>query len=384
MKRIKLSKNKWFFYTIFILSILSMIRTFIIPLQADEITYFQIAKNILEGRYYQVDNPSTVAPVMPLILAFFYSLEFPELSILIAKIFPILLFLGGLFFLYKFLKNIELEKKIILTIISLTIVNPIGIVFYSSFYPESVLFVCFWGLMYYLSKKEYSVSNFYKIVLLFLLISLTRYLYFILGAIVVYDFIMVMKQNNLRNRIKLCLFICIALMPIILWFKYVYMIELSNLSEISYFNRFKTESKTLYNIKAGLGLIQHEEVNKINGIPAFISLFLPVTGLRDFFSSLLLIFTFILGYILNFNYLSKGIRVLFFALILTMLGLIYAGTGFSRYWLILLPGFLIGFYLFFDKIDFPKKWFIIVSQLICIVYVLNEIRIDILYFERYF
>ena len=361
-----------------------MIRTFIIPLQADEITYFQIAKNILEGRYYQVDNPSTVAPVMPLILAFFYSLEFPELSILIAKIFPILLFLGGLFFLYKFLKNIEFEKKIILTIISLTIVNPIGIVFYSSFYPESVLFVCFWGLMYYLSKKEYSVSNFYKIVLLFLLISLTRYLYFILGAIVVYDFIMVMKQNNLRNRIKLCLFICIALMPIILWFKYVYMIELSNLSEISYFNRFKTESKTLYNIKAGLGLIQHEEVNKINGIPAFISLFLPVTGLRDFFSSLLLIFTFILGYILNFNYLSKGIRVLFFALILTMLGLIYAGTGFSRYWLILLPGFLIGFYLFFDKIDFPKKWFIIVSQLICIVYVLNEIRIDILYFERYF
>ena len=106
---------------------------------------------------------------------------------------------------------------------------------------------------------------------------------------------------------------------------------MQNLSEISYFNRFKTDNQLLYNMKAGLGLIQHHEAGKINGIPAFISLFVPITGFRNYLLSLVLILSFIYGYVRKNN--TEGIKILLTSIVLLMTGLIFAGTGFSRYWL---------------------------------------------------
>jgi hypothetical protein len=171
-------------------------------------------------------------------------------------------------------------------------------------------------------------------------------------------------------------------LPLIFWFKYVYNIEQNNLSEISYFNRFKTENQLLYNIKSGLGIIKHSEVNRVNGIPAFISLFIPITGLRDYVTSIILILAFIYGYIRKNN--SLGIKILLTAILLTMLGLIFAGTGFSRYWLILLPSFLLGYYFLVQKLNIKDKWFVYVSQIVCFIYIVNEIRIDFLILNKYF
>ena len=114
------------------------------------------------------------------------------------------------------------------------------------------------------------------------------------------------------------------LITILIWFKYVYYIESENDIGLGYFNRFK-DHEPFYNIKAGLGLIKHEGVYNINGIPAFINLFIPVIGFRNWILSILLIVLFCWGYLIHFK--NNAIRYFFAAILLVMLGLILAGKG---------------------------------------------------------
>jgi hypothetical protein len=171
------------------------------------------------------------------------------------------------------------------------------------------------------------------------------------------------------------LYSLVCVLPLIIWFKYVYLVEKEITIEQSYFTRFK-ENDIFYNIKAGLGIIQHAEVNKINGIPAFVSLFLPVTGLRNWIISIGLIATFCFGYITKWK--IKEYRLIFITIILIMLGLIVAGTGFSRYWLVLLPGYWLGFYFCFSYLKIEDNYFEKISLLLAVIYVINELRLDYL------
>jgi hypothetical protein len=375
-------KEEKIFTTIILFSLLSCFRSLFIPLQGDEITYLQIANNLLNGKYHQINSPSTVTPIMPFVLAFFKINTFPMLGFALAKLFNITLLLFGFRYLFLFLKNQLIDNRIIFSIIALTASNSNAVSSFGSLYPESILFFCFWGFIYYSSLSEYNINNYIKFFGLFVLISLTRYLYLVLGLIVVFKFLIHYKTNNKQVISKIILYSILLSLPLIFWFKYVYNIEQNNLSEISYFNRFKTENQLLYNIKSGLGIIKHSEVNRVNGIPAFISLFIPITGLRDYVTSIILILAFIYGYIRKNN--SLGIKILLTAILLTMLGLIFAGTGFSRYWLILLPSFLLGYYFLVQKLNIKDKWFVYVSQIVCFIYIVNEIRIDFLILNKYF
>lgn len=373
-------KEEKIFTLIISLSIFSSLRSLFIPLQGDELTYLQLANNLLNGKYYQLNNPSTITPIIPFILAFFKINSFPLLGFGLSKLFNIGLTIFGFRYLYLFLKKQQINNRIILSIIALTAVNPIAINYFGSLYPEGILFFCFWGFIYY-SISEYNIKNFIKMLSLFLLISMTRYLYLVLGIIVIFNIYRYYKTFNKQIIYKLLTYTIIIILPIIFWAKYVYNIEQNNLSEISYFNRFKTENQLLYNIKAGLGIIKHHEVSRINGIPAFISLFVPITGFRNYLGSIILIFAFAFGYYRKNN--SLGIKILITSIVITMLGLIFAGTGFSRYWLILLPGFLLGYYFLATKFNIKDKWFIYTSQIICFIYIVNEIRLDFLILNKH-
>lgn len=215
---------------------------------------------------------------------------------------------------------------------------------------------------------------------LFLLLSMTRHLYFLLGVIVTFNFYQYYIATNKQTIFQYIKYTFILVLPIIFWAKYVYNIEQNNLSEISYFNRFKPDNQLFYNVKAGLGLIKHDEVNRVNGIPAFISLFVPITGFRNYLLSAILIFAFIFGYFRNKRFL--GINILITSILLTMLGLIIAGTGFSRYWLILLPGFLLGYYFLLSELNINDKWFIYLAQIVSFIYILNEVRLDFIILNR--
>ncbi|NLP56623.1 hypothetical protein [Lutibacter sp. B1] len=373
-------KEEKIFSLIIILSLVSSLRTLVVPLQGDELTYLKLANNLLNGKYYLLNNPSTVAPIIPFIIAFFKINAFPMLGFALSKLFHIGLTIFGFRYLYLFLKKQQIDNRVILSIIALTAVNPIAINYFGSLYPEAILFFCFWGFLYY-SISECSIKNFIKMLGLFLLISMTRYLYLVLGIIVIFNIYRYYKTFNKKNIYKLINYTIIIILPILFWAKYVYNIEQNNLSEISYFNRFKTENQFLYNVKAGLGIIKHHEVSRINGIPAFISLFVPITGFRNYLGSVILILAFAFGYYKKNN--SFGIKILIISILITMLGLIFAGTGFSRYWLILLPGFLLGYYFLATKFNINDKWFIYTSQIICFIYIANEIRLNFLILNKH-
>ena len=129
-----------------------------------------------------------------------------------------------------------------------------------------------------------------------------------------------------------------------------------------------------------MGILKHDEVDKVNGIPAFVSLFAPVTGLRNWLASIVLILFFSIGLLSKWS--SVKYRILALSIFLIMLGLILAGTGFSRYWLVLLPGFWLGFYEFFNLFRIKEKYFIYFVILLSTLYVMNEVRLDYIILKR--
>lgn len=360
------------FAFIFLMSFLLLIRSFILPLHGDEITYYKLAGNILNGQYYLSNSPSSIAPVVPFITAFFKIINWPIIAVILQKLFNIFLVAIGLIYVKKILDKLDIPSKVSLLIISLTIINPVSIAFLSSLYPEPIIFFLFWGFIYYVLSKP-NIKNLRFSLLFLLCLCLTRYVFLVLGLVMIWRYRDYIKQDFNKYKWALLKYSLFIALPLLVWFKYVYWVENQNLSEISYFDRFKDENPWLYNIKAGLGLIKHHEVSRVNGIPAFISLFVPVTGIRNFPSSILLIFLFVLGYLKNLNSLKTG--RLFLALVLVFLGYLIAGTGFSRYWMPLIPGILIGYYFLGRWLNVREKWMLYTGYVIAFIYIANEFRL---------
>ncbi|GAA4883778.1 hypothetical protein GCM10023311_02530 [Flaviramulus aquimarinus] len=360
---------------IILISALSLLRSLIIPLVADELTYANISENILRGQYYLKNNPSTIAPAIPFIFALFKWSSFPLLGLILNKLFNITLVILGFRYLFNFLVKQNLKENIVWVILALTAANTTSVAWFSTLYPEALAFFCFWGFIFYATELP-KPSNLIKLLLFSILLVFTRYVYAVLGIVVLVTYYEYLKTNFKKYRIEIIKYSIIGLIPILIWGKYILNVEKENLSGISYFKRFEIENPILYNIKCGLGLEKHYEVDKINGIPAFISLFVPITGIRNYAISVILILAFVFGYILKRKNLA--LKKLFLSIILIMLGFLFAGTGFSRYWLILLPGFYLGYYFLWKKLNLKTKWFIYLSISIALICVINEIRLDIL------
>ena len=372
-------KKEKIFYFLSVLILVISLRTLFIPLQGDENTYFEIGSNILQGKYYQGDNPSSVSPIIPFIMAFFYNSKLPMLGFGLHKLFHIVLTFLGFRFAFLTFNKLELDKTIIYYLLALTSLSTGFITFLSSLYPEAIVFVCFWGTIYYFNLPK-NISNFKKFFLLLVLLIFSRYVYAVIGILVLlyYYFIYI---NSRTSFWKLFVISLILIAPMFLWFKYIHNIETQNLSEISYFDRYKSsENPLLYNLKCGLGLAQNHEVGRINGIPAFISLFLPITGIRNYFLSILLLIIIVFG--LYKNKKNKIVFSLFVSFILVFLGFTFAGTGFSRYWLVLLPIIYLGFYYSYTYFFKNPKYFILFSKVACLILLLNEVRITILLLNK--
>lgn len=378
-QKFKLLNNEKFYYIISIVIIIISFRNLILPLQGDELTYNKIAQNILEGKYYQDQNPSSVIPTVPFLMAFFSIPKFPLIGFALHKLFNISLCIIGIRFAFLTLKKLNLESTVVYTILALTCTSSSFLSFLPSLYPEAIVFVTFWGFIYYMNSEK-NISNFKRLFSLFILLVLTRYVYAILGLMILLYYYSYFQQDR-KNFGKIVLYSIILTTPLLFWFKYVYNIESQNLSEISYFNRFKMDENPFwYNIKCGLGLQQHYEVGRINGIPAFISLFIPITGIRNFGISLVLLLAVFFGLYKNWkNPITKQLSIAFG---LVFLGFVLAGTGFSRYWLVLLPIIYLSFYYIYTLFIKKANYFIYASNLFFIVLLLNEFRITLLLIKK--
>lgn len=368
-----INKESLFIGFIF-LAVLASLRTLIVPLRGDELTYYKLAENILSGKYYLKEFPSTIAPVIPLVTAIFKLNMYPEVGIILNKLFNLLLVAWGFKYVYIIFRKIGLEKQVVLPIIALTAVNTVSISFFPSLYPEAMIFLGFWGFIYY-SIKPINTKNLLLSLSFFTLLIFTRYVFVVLGLVLLIRYYEFLQANFINTKWKLVKYSIVFLLPVLLWGKYVYTIEKQNVSEISYFDRFKGESPILYNLNCGLGIEKHYEVSRVNGVPAFASLFVPITGYRNYIVSILLILSFIFGYITKLK--SIEIKKIFYSIALVMLGYMFAGTGFSRYWLPMLPGFILGFYFLSLKLNIKTKWVIVVTYSIAFLYILNEARLNI-------
>jgi hypothetical protein len=376
MKKIFTTTN--LIYALLVISFVSALRLMLFPLASDEIQYAEIGKNIVtKGQYSLFGVPSTFTPTLPFLVALFYIKSMPALSFVLIRIVNIVLMTIGFRFCYLFLKKINISANIALLIVLLSATNDTVVTWCTAIYPESILFCFFWMFLYYvIDRIESPKQILYFLVPLFFLI-ITRYLYgvfLLIAAYYIVEYLMrLYAAKDFKSIYKVILISFICLVPLLLWFKYVLMVENEVYLDQSYFKRYK-DNDLFYNIKAGLGLIKHEEVMRINGIPAFVSLFVPVTGLRNWIASVGLILVFCYGFYTKWN--SKEFRLVAIAIFLVMIGLIFAGTGFSRYWLVLLPAIWVGFYLFFISFKFNEKYFEILALMLSILYVLNELRLD--------
>lgn len=373
-------QNQKFFFALFLISLLSSLRILLLPLGGDEITYTEISKNILfKGSYSLYGIPSTITPSMPFIISLFYSKAYPIIGISLARLFNLGLLLIGLRYLYLFLKNLKLETSIIWLIITLTFVNNNLILFSLLLYPESLIFCFFWIHIYFLTKKKIDFNDLLIIVSTLVILTLTRYLFAILGVItviIIYNYSRNLIMNSRWYRlIKLFSYFLIISLPIIFWMKYVYSIEKELDTGLNYFSRFRNNSY-LDNIKAGLGYSKLSDVDNTNGLPALISLFIPKIGFRSALLSIILIITILTGLLSRIK--INSYKILLSSVILIMAGLIFAGTGFSRYWLPLLPIFILGIYLFTLKLKINHSHLLIIAKVIGTIYVINEIRLDLL------
>ena len=378
-------KENWFVSFLILISFASSLRALFLPLFGDENTYSKIAQNIiLHGEYALNGKPSTITPSIPFVIALFYTKSLPALGYAFAKLLNLVFVIVGLKYIFAFLKKAGLKSEIVWCILLLTIVNNNFVIWSLALYPEAILFCFFWIFIYYLTKSLKEPSDVIPLLISFVILLLTRYLYAVFGVLLLFKllpyFQEVVKKRNYLDARKLMTIVLLSFLPLLFWFKYVYYLEKEVDIGLSYFNRFKNNG-LWYNISAGLGFSKHEEVGNINGIPAFISLFVPMTGLRSWLVSIFLITSFCAGFVLK-----RKIKIyfrLFLAIILVMGGLIFAGTGFSRYWLVMLPGFLLGFYLLFHAFKLRDSYFVLLTKIVAVVYVINEIRLDIKIFNNY-
>jgi len=378
-----IKENKFVSFLIF-LTFISSLRILLLPLSGDELTYAEIARNIMSrGEYAHHGKPSTITPSLPFLIALFYTKFNPVLGFVLAKLTNLSFLIIGLGYLFLFLKKLPLNREVVWAIILLTIVNTNFVVWSLVLYPEAILFCFFWGFIYYLSQDILKPRDILFILISLVVLVLTRYVFAVFGIMVlkiIFNYLKnLVKKGNYFAIQKIFIFSIISLLPLLFWFKYVYNLEKEVDTGLSYFARFKN-NEVLYNLKAGIGLIKHKEVGNVNGIPAFITLFLPITGYRNWILSIILILGFVIGYISKWK--IEPYKKLFIAILLVMFGLIFAGTGFSRYWLPMLPGYLLGFYLFFNYLKLKDSQFIILSQIIAIIYVVNELRLDYLILNK--
>jgi len=372
--------------TCIIISLFSSLRILFLPLGGDEVTYAEVARNIMSrGWFAYQEMPTSLIPVMPVIMSAFYFEALPQNGFFLAKLLNFIWLWWAIKYMFLFFKNLQLPFMVVLTLVGLTLVNNNFVSMTLTLYPDMFIFSLFWMFLYRLSRPVTSLKSWVLLILPLMFLVLTRYVYAVFGLPVLFVFIKYVRELNQQKAYQtlrlLVLYTIICMIPLLYWFKYVYTVESVTDANLSYFNRFKNKS-FLYNFQAGLGFIQHEETKNVNGIPAFSSVFLPITGFRSWPLSIFLIVVFWFGYIFDWKKYFHSTIILI--IILLMGGLAIAGTGFSRYWLPLIPLFLLGFYKSFHLTKFDDTFWIKGAKVLMVIYTLNELRINWVVFQKYF
>lgn len=389
IKHIVIHKNFLFYGAlgVFILSL----KYYFIPLNGDELKYFEIAENFKNhGQYYYKNQPSTFIPSIPLLIVLFDIPSNPMLGITLLRLFVFIMLLVGVFYANKVL-DYALSDRYIINIILLGVMFNNHIIRISAtIYPDIIAFGLFWFILHrillYHNRQIITPQNWFVLVLAITTLVLVKYVYIVLFFWIVYlwfdKFKLSYKSHGFLRSLnyfkKPSIAIIIAVLPLAIWLQYLNGVDFGIEANESGFSQFKHSNESVFirNLKKGIGIMPMEKNGRFNGLPAFINNFIPFNHFRDWSLSIFFLILVFFGLITNhIKRLNNTYRIFLFTIILVMTCFILSGTGFSRYWLPLFPIFYLGIrdtLKIFYKNDNIFIYFITTS---IFFYILNEIRL---------
>ena len=375
---------------------------------ADERTYLSLASSMLEGSYERFGVPSTFPPPVPLLTASLQVLFGAEMAFYLGKVVVLACGLLGIRVAYLTLLHTQLDKRLVYLCCLLTLASSVVALILPRLYPDGLIMLAFWGFAYFYVKPPHTVKHWILWLLIALCLLFLRYSYGLLGAFIVLQFIHWIRSHATRKQVITVIAVAALLcVPLLLWVNYLTGIETTMDLDQSYFNRYKDDG-IWGNIKFGLGLEQSPENVRTNGIPAFASTFVPVTGFRSLGLSLTLLAAIaiggwsltcggnrslakLIGKVKNTADVSQQINTslgsaarkkLLAMMVLSLLGLVLAGTGFSRYWISLLPLFWVCLFATATRLRI-LPWAILASGLLIMGYVANNLRLIALVLDKW-
>ena len=369
--------------------IILSLKYYLLPLDGDEIKYYELAQNIkYKGQYFYQDYPNTFIPSIPFLIVLLDIPAYPLLGVFLSRLFVFAMLFVGIYYAKKVFQLGLIDQPIINAILLVVMFNAQVIRWSVVLYPDIIAFGLFWFILYQVLLCQMSDSitsqNWFLLVLSISTLVLVKYVY---GVLFLWVFLIWFKKiktslsfNGFTKTFNLYkkhnIAIIIGVLPLIFWLQYLMGVDFGAEANESGFSQFDStgENVLIRNIKKGLGVMPMEN-GKFNGIPAFINNFIPKTDLRDWSTSLLCLLIVLYGLITNVIQKRNKTNVLLSTLLLVMLGFIISGTGFSRYWLPLFPIFYLGIRETLRGVFNKDKVFVYFVFISIFFYTLNEIRL---------
>ena len=369
--------------------IILSLKYYLLPLDGDEIKYYELAQNIkYKGQYFYQDYPNTFIPSIPFLIVLLDIPAYPLLGVFLSRLFVFAMLFVGIYYAKKVFQLGLIDQPIINAILLVVMFNAQVIHWSVVLYPDIIAFGLFWFILYQVLLCQMSDSitsqNWFLLVLSISTLVLVKYVY---GVLFLWVFLIWFKKiktslsfNGFTKTFNLYkkhnIAIIIGVLPLIFWLQYLMGVDFGAEANESGFSQFDStgENVLIRNIKKGLGVMPMEN-GKFNGIPAFINNFIPKTDLRDWSTSLLCLLIVLYGLITNVIQKRNKTNVLLSTLLLVMLGFIISGTGFSRYWLPLFPIFYLGIRETLRGVFNKDKVFVYFVFISIFFYTLNEIRL---------
>lgn len=292
--------------------------------------YVTLAKNLLlDSKYTLYGLNSTIAPVFPFWLSIIYFPGYHEFSIYLARIFNTLFVLGGVWYFRKtIIQFLSYDKKSANYIVAFFLINLNLISWSQTLYIESFALLFLMLFIYYYAQllEKWSETFFLILSALLPVLALSKFIFLIL-----YAFVLPLFWLHREKWKSIIIKTLISLIPVFLFFKYS-VITHEHFKVHSNLTRF--ENSSLFDLITR-GLLDLDKLPTI------------IYPLEDFKNwAIALVIMFIIMYGLYLKIKNKN-RIAWFLLafsLIYIIGLSAAGAGNSRYWLFIIPIFIISFW----------------------------------------
>lgn len=302
----------------------------------DSLQYIQLGTNFIQNAKYHLDGyPNRFSPVVP----FWYGLVFvnnnPSLTIILVGFISLIHFVLTMYFISKTFEILGIDNYKIGLVLVMFATNTHVFNWTGMLCPESFLGLYFWSFLYYIVKLDKQTEDWFLLGLTYSLLCIAKLVFIPLILVVAY----IIVYDRLFPKYLSILSFCFGTLLLAFYVRYYYSVllpDVSKLVDFDYGTRFNGSLKET--LMKGIGLLPYKTGWNVDGLPSVINIFIPKTGLRSWWMSLLAISMLFFPFIIhNRENELINIKLLLGVLIVVLLSFVAAGTGFPRYWIPIYP-----------------------------------------------